>query len=814
MNTLWNDLRFAARMLARKPGFAAVAVLTLALGIGANTAIFSVVNAILLRPLPYDHPRALVQISDTYFPQFPKIGISGADLADFRRETRSFTEMGAYRDVPSGLNLTGDGDPERIQATNASSDLFTMLGVKPPAGRTFSAAEDAPGTAPVALLSHRLWQSRYGANPAVVGKIITLDGKGYTVAGVLPAGFELPRWADVWLPVGLDTDELTSRKYHPFDVIARLKTGVSVAQAQAEMETMERRLAASYPQTDKNFGVLVAPLQDPLAAALRPALLVLFGVVGLVLLIACANTVNLLLGRNAARQKEIALRIALGAGRRRLLRQLLTESLLLALLGGGLGIALAQSALSLMQAALPENLSGLSGAGLDSAVLSFTMAITLLTGILSGLLPALQTLRSHLNEILKDAGRNPAAGGVGGRRLRGALVISEIALALVPLIAAGLLMKSFRKLLAVDPGFHPERVLTVQISVPQTSTSEYLRMTPEQQLALAKKQLFQFERIAARIRALPGVQAAGGIDALPLAAESRQRTRFVVEGQPETETGLRPVAEFRTPSVEYFDVMGIPLLKGRLLTEVDWTGFNIVVNETLARRFWSNGEALGKRINTCSLDPQPCWSTIVGVVGNVHQFGLDAPPTMDVYATGGWTNFLVIRTAADPLPLAAAVRKEIRTAEPALPVSHIATLDELLADSVAQRRFSAVLVGVFAGLALLLAAAGVYSVMAYSVEQRTQEIGIRVALGAQRADVLRLILGQGLRLIAGGVALGLFGAAAAARGLSSLLYGVSAADPLIFGGVALLLVAIALLACYVPALRSMRVDPIVALRHE
>jgi putative ABC transport system permease protein len=375
-------------------------------------------------------------------------------------------------------------------------------------------------------------------------------------------------------------------------------------------------------------------------------------------------------------------------------------------------------------------------------------------------------------------------------------------------------MKSFRKLLAVDPGFHPERVLTVQISVPQTSTSEYLRMTPEQQLALAKKQLFQFERIAARIRALPGVQAAGGIDALPLAAESRQRTRFVVEGQPETETGLRPVAEFRTPSVEYFDVMGIPLLKGRLLTEVDWTGFNIVVNETLARRFWSNGEALGKRINTCSLDPQPCWSTIVGVVGNVHQFGLDAPPTMDVYATGGWTNFLVIRTAADPLPLAAAVRKEIRTAEPALPVSHIATLDELLADSVAQRRFSAVLVGVFAGLALLLAAAGVYSVMAYSVEQRTQEIGIRVALGAQRADVLRLILGQGLRLIAGGVALGLFGAAAAARGLSSLLYGVSAADPLIFGGVALLLVAIALLACYVPALRSMRVDPIVALRHE
>jgi putative ABC transport system permease protein len=814
MNTLWNDLRFGARMLARKPGFAAVAVLTLALGIGANTAIFSVVNAILLRPLPYDHPRALVQISNTYFPQFPKIGISGGDLADFRRDTRSFTEMGAYRDVPNGLNLTGDGDPERIQATNASSDLFTMLGVKPAAGRTFSAAEDAPGAAPVALLSHRLWQSRYDADPAVIGKIITLDGKGYAVAGVLPAGFELPRWADVWLPLGLDTEELTSRKYHPFDVIARLKPGAGIEQAQSEMETMERRLAASYPQTDKNFGVLVAPLQDPLAAELRPALLVLFGVVGLVLLIACANTVNLLLGRNAARQKEIALRIALGAGRRRLLRQLLTESLLLALLGGGLGIVLAQSALSLMQAALPENLSGLSGAGLDSAVLSFTMAVTLLTGILSGLLPALQSLRADLNETLKDAGRNPAAGGVAGRRLRGALVISEIALALVPLIAAGLLMKSFRKLLAVDPGFHPERVLTVQISVPEVSTSEYLHMTPEQQLALAKKQLLQFERIAARVGALPGVEAAGGIDDLPLAAESRQRTRFVVEGQPETETGLRPVAEFRTPSVEYFNVMGIPLLQGRLLTEDDWTGFNIVVNETLARRFWSNGDALGKRINTCSLDPKPCWSTIVGVVGNVHQFGLDAPPTMDVYATGGWTGFLVIRTAGDPLPLAAAVRKEIFAAEPSLPVSHIAMLDELLAGSVAQRRFSAVLVGVFAALAMLLAAAGVYSVMSYSVEQRTQEIGIRVALGAQRADVLRLILGHGLRLIAGGVALGLCGAAAAARGLSSLLYGVSSTDPLIFGGVALLLGAIALLACYVPAHRSMRVDPIVALRYE
>jgi putative ABC transport system permease protein len=814
MNTLWNDLRFAARMLARKPGFAAVAVLTLALGIGANTAIFSVVNAILLRPLPYDHPRALVQISDTYFPQFPKIGISGADLADFRRDTRSFTEMGAYRDLPSGLNLTGDGEPERIQATKASSDLFTMLGVKPAVGRTFSAAEDAPGAAPVALLSHRLWQSRYGADPAIVGKIITLDGKGYAVAGVLPAGFELPRWADVWLPIGLDTEELTSRKYHPFDVIARLKPGAGIAQAQSEMETMERRLAASYPQTDKNFGVLVAPLQDPLAAELRPALLVLFGVVGLVLLIACANTVNLLLGRNAARQKEIALRIALGAGRRRLLRQLLTESLLLALLGGGLGIGLAQSALSLMQAALPENLSGLSGAGLDSAVLSFTMGVTLLTGILSGLLPALQTLRADLNETLKDAGRNSAAGGVAGRRLRGALVISEIALALVPLIAAGLLMKSFEKLLAVDPGFHPERVLTVQISLPQLSAAEFLRLTPEQQTALAKKESLRFEQLAARVRALPGVEAAGGIDDLPLAAESRQRTRFVVEGQPETETGLRPIAEFRTATTEYFGAMGIPLVQGRLLNEADWGGFNAVVNEALARRYWSNGDALGKRINACSLDPQPCWLTIVGVVGNVHQFGLDAPPTMDVYATGGWTGFLVIRTAADPLPLAAAVRKEIRAAEPALPVSHIATLDELLADSVAQRRFSAVLVGVFAGLALLLAAAGVYSVMAYSVEQRTQEIGIRVALGAQRADVLRLILGQGLRLIAGGVALGLCGAAAAARGLSSLLYGVSAADPLIFGGVALLLGAIALMACYVPALRSMRVDPTVALRHE
>ena len=814
MEPLWHELRYALRALQKSPGFTAVAVLTLALGIGANTAIFSIVQCVLLRPLPFVHPENLVQIWNTYslLPAFPQVEVSPGDFQDFRREVASFSDMAAYTNLPVGFNMTGPGDAERVEARYANSSFFPLLGIQPVAGRAFVPEEDKPGVTPSVMITHRLWQSHFGSISSVVGKTLLLDGQSYVIVGVLPAGFRLAPTTDVWLPVGLYADDLTSHVHHELSVIARLKPNVSVAQAQAEIETLNRQEETAFPDTHKNWGVLVKAMENPSAAKLRAALLVLFSAVGLVLLIACANIVNLLLARNASRQKEIALRIALGATRLRLIRQLLTESVVLSLFGGGLGIFLASVGLQLLKALAPSEISVVKEASVDAGVLAFTVAVCFLAGIACGLAPALQIVKRDLHGVLKEGGRTSVGGG--SQRIRSVLVISEIALALIPLVGAGLLLRSFYRLLDVDPGFRAEHILAMQVDLAQPSFAELAKLTPEESIALAKKQSAQFEEIAGRLEALPGVTAVGGINVLPLGSQIRSASRFVLEGQPPSESGSRPIAETRTASLRYLATMGIPLRGGRLLDAHDYGTQNILINDAMARRFWPSGDAIGKRVNLCSLDPKPCWSTIVGIVGNVHQYGLDAAPSYDVYFAGGWTPSVVIRTSSDPSLLAPLLVDEIHKADANLPVTHVMTVDNLLADSVSPRRFSMSMLGMFAALALLLAAVGIYGVMSYIVNLRTNEIAIRMALGARPRDIRRVIIGRGASLAFIGIAIGTVVAFVMTKLLSSLLYGVKPTDPLTFAGVAAILASTALLACYIPARRAMRVDPITALRHE
>jgi predicted permease len=812
VDSLLKDIRYGGRNLARTPGFTAVAVLTLALGIGANTAIFSVVENVLLRPLPYPHPENLVEIWNTYPPQVPKGGLSPGDYADWHQQATSFSEMGAYAEVSKGLNLTGDGEPQRVLVGYASSDLFPMLAAPVVAGRPFVSEENRAGSAPIVILSHRLWQSRFGGDPHVVGRTVTLDNKRYTVVGILPAGFQLLRWADLWMPLGQFDDDLTEHVHHAFVAIARLKPGITLSRARDEIGRLNQQEAIAYPDAHKGFGVLVQKLQDPSAASMSSTLLVLFGAVGLVLLIACANIVNLLLVRNAAREREVAVRTALGASPWRLIRQLLTESTLLSLLGGVVGVFFAIAGLKALMALVPADLAILNGTGLNSWVLGFTIAICLATGLACGLLPAARTLKTNLAGVLKQGSKGASASG--HHKMHNLLVISEIAMALIPLIGAGLLLRSFQHLLEVDPGFRTDHILTMEIEQPALSFAQRNQLSQEEALKLGAKQALQFEQIAAQIRALPSVKEAGGIDDLPLGNELRQASRFVIEGEPIPAAGVRPIAQIRTVSLSYFSSLAIPLRAGRFFNEDDWKVLNIVINENMARRYWPQGDALGKRVNFCSLDPKPCWFSIIGIVGNVHQFGLDAGPTFDAYLAGDWTPYLVVRTASDPVTVAAGITDVVHKVDPNLPITHMTTMDGLISDSISPRRFSAVLVGIFATLALLLAAIGIYGVMSYTVNQRTQEIGLRMALGAQLTNVRGMILGQSLKLTLIGVGLGLAGAFVLAHFLTSLLFGIGTYDPITFLGVALLLVGVALAASYIPARRAMRVDPIVALRYE
>jgi predicted permease len=812
LESVIQDVRFGLRVLSKNPGFTAVAALTLAVAIGANSALFSVVDAVLLKPLPYPDPHSLVEIWNTY-PTLPQAGLSGADFQNWREQVHEFADMGGYRFVSQGFNVGDHGEPHRLQATFVTSNLFSILGVSPLLGRAFSNNEDKPGSTPVVMLSHRAWQNVIGGDSHAVGRLITLDGRGYTVIGILPAEFTLANWADLWLPAGqMDIDELMGRVHHPFAVIARLRPGASIPQAQAELSTFAHQAEVSFPATNKNFGVTVHRLEDSSAAKMRQALVELFAAVGLVLLIACANVVNLLLARNKVRQQEIGLRIAVGASRMRIARQLLTENLLLFMLGAALGLVLATVVLSAVRNSIPADFANAKEARLNGGVLLFTFVVCAVTGILCGLSPVLQSVKTDLNAVLKESGQGSSA--FNTKRVQSFLVISEVALALMLVIGAGLVIRSFRYLIEINPGFRSDHLLTMQVPETATPSNELRRMSPDQLKQFSAERSLQFEELAERIQTLAGVEHVGGIDVLPLASSMSQSTRFVIEGQPIPPASARPFAEIRTVSVGYFAAIGIPLVKGRLFTPQDWALPRIVINEGMSKRFWPNSNAIGQRINLCSLAPQPCWSTIIGVIGNVHQFGLNAGPTFDVYITGGWTPYLVIRTASEPLSAAAASVNEIHDTEPSLPVIQIETADRLLSDSLSPRRFAMILVACFAALALSMAVVGVYGVMNYMVVQKTHDIGIRMALGAQRRDVLRLVLKEGAKLALIGAVFGLVAALALARLLGGVLYGVSATDPATFTGVSILLIAAALLACYIPARRAMQVDPVVALRHE
>jgi predicted permease len=810
----WSDLCFGLRMLAKNRGFTAVAVLTLALGIGATTAIFSVVSSVLLRPLPYANAANLVLIQNTYssatVANFPKVGLSPGDFFDWRGRVRELSDVAAYSTVSAGFNLTGMGDPQRVNAAYASSNLFSLLGVRFIAGRNFGPEDEQAGAARAIILSHRLWQSRFGGDPGSVGRIVDLDGAGYLITGVLPADFSLVRGADIWMGVSQFQDNLTSRVHHDFTTVARLKPGVTVAQAQQEMEALNQQALRDFPDTHKNFGVAVEQLQDPSAKSMRTPLMVLMGVVSFVLLIACANIVNLLLARNAARRRETALRAALGASRSRLVRQQLTESILLAFIGGIFGLALAWAGFQILGQLAPPELASVKEAGIHGWVLAFAFAVCFLSGIISGAVPAFRSVKTDLNSIFKKESKSSASGN--SQRLQGVLVVSQIALALIPLISAGLLMRSFRRLMNVDPGFRTGHVLTMEATQPNLPFAVTSKMSAAQFLELSRHQASEFEQTAARIQCLPGVVRVSGVSVLPLASELRSASRFVIEGQPLPDAGARPVAQTRSVGLSYFAAMQIPLIQGRVFEQTDWTQTNAVINESMARRFWPKGDALGKRVNVCSLDPQPCWSSIIGVVGDVSQFNLDAAPTFDIYYSGGWPRYFVIRTDSDPAALASAATAEIHKSDSMLPVAQIETLDELLAASVAPRHFPMLLLTIFAVMALLLACVGVYGVMNYAVSQRTREIGVRMALGARQRDVLRMVLGRGARLTLAGIALGLAGAFAVTRLLGSLLYQVRPTDPVTFLGVPILFVLVALVACWIPARRAMRVDPMAALR--
>jgi len=797
-------------VLLRIPTFTLASVLTLALGIGANTAIFSVVESVLLRPLPYKNPSRLVQLWNTYPPMIPQGPNSACDFRDFRQRSQTFSEMGAYVDTARGLNLTGEGEPERLEMRYVTSSLFPMLGVKPIAGRGFTLAEDNPGTPLTVLISYHLWQKQFGSNPGVVGHALTLDGRGYTLAGVLPEDLRLAPATDIWLPIGQYDPGPDPYRYHEFNMIGRLKSGIRIEKAQAELTTLNYQQQKTFPDTHKNFGVLVTPLQDPSARKMRRALLILLGAVGLVLLVACANFVNLLMARNATRRRELAVRVALGASRSRLLSHLLTESVLLSLLGGACGIALADAGLRVIRALVPPDLTGVNDASLNFGVLVFTLVLSFLSGIGCGLIPALQTLRLDLHSMTKEGTR--ATGAPARQATRRILVVSEIALTIILLTGAGLLIRSFQRLMKVDPGFHSHHIFALEVDRPQPSPAEQGKLTNEQRIADLRQQSIEYEALMGRIQALPGVEAAGGISVLPLGTAMRSASRFLVEGQPIPTDGVRPVAETRSVSPGYFAAMGIPLRQGRLLDAHDYGSQNVVVNQAFADRFWPGGNAIGKRFNFCSLAPEPCWTTVVGVVGNVHQYGLEAAPTFDSYGAVGWEPYTVIRTTSDPLSITQAVIGEVHKFDSSLPVTQVMTLDRLLSESVASRRLSTFLLGLFAGLALLLATIGVYAVMSFAVRLRTNEIGVRVALGAQPWNIWWLVIDSGARIVLTGIGIGMVGAFVMTKLLSALLYGVTATDPITFGGVALLLACVALLACYVPARQAMHIDPVAALR--
>lgn len=805
MNTFWQDLRYGVRMLMKKPGFTLIAIITLALGIGANAAIFSVVNAVLLRPLPYKEPERLVIIRETKLPQFSEFAVASGNFLEWIKQNTTFERLIAMR--PATLNLADPGNPELLRGLSVTGGFCAMLGVQPQLGRDFLPDEAQPGRSNVVLLSHKLWQRRFGGDPKILNRTLPLDGQSYTIIGVMPEGFNfIDRESEIWTLIAFTARDAQNHGGHSLSrVIGQLKPGVTVDHARTELSTIEGRLAAQFP-INTGWNVKVMPMLEFTVRSIKPALLVLLAAVAFVLLIACVNVANLLLARAAGRQKEIAIRTALGAGRARIIRQLLTESVLLSLVGGAVGLLLAKWGMDLLLKLAPQNLPRMSDVSLDSRALGFTASITLLTGVIFGLVPALQASKPNLNEVMKDAGRGSTE---GGRRqfIRSTLVVLEVASALVLLVGAGLMIKSFWQLQKVDPGFKPENALTMQVTLPK-------RKYPEE-----TQQVAFFQQLLEKVRLLPGVQAVGATSLVPVSDDDFV-LGFEAEDQPPLQPGIGQSANFFSVSADYFKAMGIPLLRGRYINERDTkdSPHVAVINETMAKKIFPNQDPIGKRITFDRRGNNPDWYEIVGVVGDVKHYGLDQATTMQIYEpftqqTFSYMSF-VVRTAGEPTAMTAAIRNEVLSIDKEQPISSIVTLDQLVSTSVAQRQFSMLLLGVFAAVAMLLAAVGIYGVLSYAVTQRTQEIGIRMALGAGRRDVLRLIVGQGMSLTMIGIGVGLIAAFLLTRLMSALLFGVSATDPATFSLIALLLLFVSVLACWIPARRAAKVDPMVALRWE
>jgi predicted permease len=804
------DARFALRGLRRSPGFTAVAVLTLALGMGATSAIFTVVDGVLLRPLPYRDPDRIVTV--LHGGNGP---VAPANYLDWRAGSRSFASTAAAQ--AWGTTLTGRGPAESIApALQVTADLFAVLGVPAALGRTFRPGEDQPGAARTVVLGHRLWQRLFAADPQIVGQTLVLDGTPHQVIGVMPAGFEFaPFWvrnAELWAPLDLGARR-QDRNGESLRVFARLAPGVSRAEAQAETTALWQRLARQYPG-DTRADVVIGSLHDKAVGKVRRPLLVLLAGVGFVLLIACANVANLLLARAAGRRKEMGIRTSLGAGRGRLVRQLLTESLVLALAGGALGLLLAHTGVQVLLALGPRDLPRLESIALDGRVLAFSAAVCLGTGLVFGLAPALAISRD-LQGSLRDGGRG-ATEGIGRHRARGLLVVSEMALAMVLLIGAGLMIRSFARLRAVDPGFDPRGVISV--SVPQPSLGDPLTpLTPELRLQRAAQRRDFARVLLARMRALGGVASAGGINHLPISGDLWMR-ELAVEGAPAPAHGEEPRAIYRVITPGYIPTLGLTLLEGRDLTERDDQGAPgaVIVNETLARRLWPGQDPLGRQLRVEDGGPNP--RTVVGLVRDVKQREWTAPAGPEMYLAylqnPSSSLTLVVRAAGAPLALAPAIQQEIAAVDPRLPAARPRLMEAVVADAVGQPRFNLLLLDVFAGIALLLAAVGIYGVMAYAVSRRRQELGIRLALGARRGQILTLVLSDGMRLAAAGVAVGLLAALALTRMMGALLYEVSATDPATFAALAVVLTSAALLACYLPARRATSIDPMTALRQE
>jgi len=801
-------MRFGVRMLIKQSGFTLIAVLTLALGIGANTAIFSVVNAVLLRALPYPEPERLVRFWESNPGRgWLNFAVSAPNFTDWRKQQSVCEQLAAYES--NSLNFTGGGEPERVAALSVTANFFSVLGVAPAHGRNFLPEEEQSGRNHVAILSDGLWGRRFGADPNLIGRQIQLSGESYTVVGVTPPGFQLTQGTELWTPltlVTLNPAGANRATNHNLSVIGRLKPGVSLAQAQAAMDTIARQLEQQYPELNTGWGVRMSAFYDWIVPEqIRRSMLTLFAAVGFVLSISCANVANLLLARASARRLEMAIRAAMGASRWRVTRQLLTESLLLSTLGGLVGSLLAFWCTNLIKASTALNIPRLNETRLDVKALGFTFLIALGAGLIFGLAPAWQASRLALNETLKEGGRS---GGGKRQRLRGALVVAEVALALMLLVGAGLMIRSFTHLQNVPLGFAPNHVLTMRLTLP---TAKYGQGAPR---------VNYFDQLLQRLRATPGVIDASAVINLPLAGGGSWAEEVTLEGRDAAQGGTPIPAEVNAVTPRYFHTMGIPLLAGRDFTEQDrgafWLGespWTLIVNETFARRYWPNENPIGKRFRFGG----NVFGTVIGVVGNVRSLSLEREAQPAFYVSYGHFSMpaltLVVRASAPPEAMTAALRAQVYALDRDLPVYNIRPMEQIVSNAAGQPRFQTLLLGLFGAAALSLAAIGIYGVMAYTVTQRTHEIGVRMALGARTCDVLQHVLGQGMKLVLMGATLGLAGAFVAARALKSMLFGVSPADPLTFAAVTVFLALVAFAACWIPARRATKVDPLVALRH-